>query len=79
MSDELDRLWPEWMVAKRNELRAERMTAARAHKDAAGDPHAPVECSAAELQRRARQDARRRKERDDDAFYRPDKFKGGAR
>ena len=75
MTDELDALWPEWMVQKRNEIRAEHIATADVRKDPeARDPH--VDCSVAELQRQARQDARRREEHNDvDRFYRPARFR----
>ena len=74
-NDELDALWPKWMVEKRDQIRAERLEAMEERKDPeARDPH--VDCSVAELQRQARQDARRREERNDvHGFYRPDKFR----
>ncbi len=71
MSDELDALWPAWMVQKRNEIRAQRM-AAKAAAEAEARGH--VDCSMAELDRQRMQDARRRDERND-AFYWPARFR----
>ena len=77
MNDELDALWPDFMLRMRDEIRAERAEAKR--KDAERDAQHP-DCSTAELQRQKMQDARREQRDAADAFYRGTKFrKQGAR